>query len=101
MSMLIEPLGLTTPISAFNGGVIVSPDMTVVEQKVIPDGVVAPAIALLRARGLVVWVYRGGDWLVLGPGGPPGAQEASTGQFHPTNVGALDGVGGRAEMRGG
>ena len=43
MSMLIEPLGLTTPISAFNGGLIVRPDMSVVEQKVIAEAVLAPA----------------------------------------------------------
>src|SRR5262249_46305851 len=100
MSMLIEPLGLTTPISAFNGGLIVSPDMTVVEQKVIPDGVVAPAIALLRARGLVGWVYRGSDWLVLDREGPHGAQEASTVQFDPTIVETFDGVGDVAKIVG-
>jgi hypothetical protein len=27
MSMLVEPLGLSTPIAAFNGGLIVEPDM--------------------------------------------------------------------------
>jgi len=28
MSMLIEPLNLTTPIAAFNGGLMVNPDMS-------------------------------------------------------------------------
>ena len=32
MSMLVEPLELSTPIAAFNGGLIVEPDMTVIEQ---------------------------------------------------------------------
>ena len=32
MAMLVEPLGLTTPIAAFNGGMIVEPDLrTIVE----------------------------------------------------------------------
>ncbi len=37
MSMLIEPLQLTTPIAAFNGGVFIRPDMSVIEQQTIPD----------------------------------------------------------------
>jgi hydroxymethylpyrimidine pyrophosphatase-like HAD family hydrolase len=36
MSMLIEPLNLTTPIAAFNGGLLVNRDMSVVEQRVLP-----------------------------------------------------------------
>src|SRR2546430_3972686 len=49
MSMLIEPLGLSTPIAAFNGGVFVRPDMSVIEQRGLPgngtpagDGVLGP-----------------------------------------------------------
>jgi HAD superfamily hydrolase (TIGR01484 family) len=38
MSMLIEPLNLTTPIAAFNGGLIVNRDMSVIEQRVLPKG---------------------------------------------------------------
>ena len=37
MSMLVEPLQLTMPVAAFNGGVYVHPDMSVIEQQVIPD----------------------------------------------------------------
>jgi HAD superfamily hydrolase (TIGR01484 family) len=36
MSMLIEPLQLQTPIAAFNAGLFVNPDMSVIEQHVIP-----------------------------------------------------------------
>ena len=39
MSMLVQPLQLTMPIAAFNGGVYVHPDMSVIEQQVIPDDV--------------------------------------------------------------
>ena len=37
MSMLVEPLNLTTPIAAFNGGIVVNRDMSVIEQRVIPE----------------------------------------------------------------
>ena len=36
MSMLIEPLHITTPVAAFNGGLLVNPDMSVLEQREIP-----------------------------------------------------------------
>src|SRR3984957_19578340 len=37
MEMLIQPLDLQTPISAFNGGLIVNRDMTVIQQRVVPE----------------------------------------------------------------
>jgi Cof subfamily protein (haloacid dehalogenase superfamily) len=92
MAMLIEPLGLTTPISAFNGGVIVRPDMSVIEQKTIPQRLVAPAIELLLSHGLDAWLYSGADWLVRDPDAPHVDHEARTVQFAPTVVASFDGV---------
>src|SRR2546430_11261893 len=51
MSMLIEPLGLSTPIAAFNGGVFVRPDMSVIEQRGLPANVTPAGIQLLHAPG--------------------------------------------------
>jgi Cof subfamily protein (haloacid dehalogenase superfamily) len=84
MSMLIEPLQLTTPIAAFNGGVFVRPDMSVIEQQVIPGGVTPTVIELLGAGGLEVWVYRGADWFIRNPKAPHVAREAWTVKFDPT-----------------
>jgi Cof subfamily protein (haloacid dehalogenase superfamily) len=92
MSMLIEPLALTTPISAFNGGLIVRPDMSVLEQKTLPEAVVAPAIELLSAAGLDVWLYSGADWLVRDPKAPHVDRESSTVRFEPTVVQSFEGV---------
>jgi Cof subfamily protein (haloacid dehalogenase superfamily) len=92
MSMLIEPFALSTPISAFNGGLIVRPDMSVLEQKTIPEAVVAPAIELLSAAGLDVWLYSGADWLVRDPKAPHVDRESSTVRFAPTVVESFDGV---------
>jgi HAD superfamily hydrolase (TIGR01484 family) len=52
MSMLIEPLDLTTPIAAFNGGVLVNRDMSVIEQRVIPEELVVPVAKLNGSFGL-------------------------------------------------
>src|SRR5258708_590429 len=64
MSMLVGPLELRTPIAAFNGGLIVDPDMSVVEQRVLPQDLVVPILSLLTSFGLSVWSYRGADWYV-------------------------------------
>ncbi|MER7003785.1 Cof-type HAD-IIB family hydrolase [Dactylosporangium sp. NPDC000555] len=90
MSMLIQPLRLSTPIAAFNGGLFVNPDMSVIEQHVIPPQVVAPAIALLESFGLGVWLYRGADWFVRDLSGPHVDREAWTVRFPPTLVTGYD-----------
>jgi Cof subfamily protein (haloacid dehalogenase superfamily) len=92
MSMLVEPLALTTPISAFNGGLIVHPDMSVVEQRTIAQDVVPAAIELLGKQGLDVWLYSGADWLVRDAKAPHVDREASTVQFQPKVVKSFDGV---------
>jgi Cof subfamily protein (haloacid dehalogenase superfamily) len=86
MQMLIKPLALATPVSAFNGGVIVAPDMTVIEQKVIPTALIAPIVSRLDSSGLDVWIYRGADWFIRDPQAPHVAREASTVQFDPKVV---------------
>ena len=92
MSMLVEPLGLSSPIAAFNGGLIVEPDLSVVEDRVVPDDLVAPAVELLESFGLSSWLYRGSDWLVVDRDGPHVAHEAQTVQFEPTVVDSFDGL---------
>jgi Cof subfamily protein (haloacid dehalogenase superfamily) len=92
MQMLIEPLALSTPIAAFNGGLLVEPDMTVIEQKVIPEELVDPIVAKLRSGGVDVWLYRGADWFVRDPGAPHVAREAATVQFEATVVENFDGL---------
>src|SRR5689334_13592058 len=71
MSMLVEPLNITTPMSAFNGGLIAQPsDMSVIEQRTIADDVTPGVIALLEQQKLDVWLYRGANWYVRDPKAP-------------------------------
>ena len=83
MAMLVKPLSLQTPIAAFNGGLIVGPDMEVIEQRVIPQDLVVPIAELLGSYGMDVWVYRGADWYVPDPEGPHVAREAWTVKSQP------------------
>jgi hypothetical protein len=91
MAMLVEPLALTTPIAAFNGGLFVKPDMSVIQQQTL-DPAVAPAVVqTLAQRGLSVWVYSGSDWLVQDRHGPHVDHEEWTVKFAPTVVSSFDG----------
>jgi hypothetical protein len=90
MEMLVEPLALDTPLAAFNGGLFVNPDMTVIEQRVLPADEVPPTIDLMRSFGLDVWVYRGADWYVIDPKGPHVDREQWTVKFAPTVVPSFD-----------
>jgi hydroxymethylpyrimidine pyrophosphatase-like HAD family hydrolase len=86
MTMLIGPLGLRTPIAAFNGGVFVKPDMTIIEERVLPAEVARRAIEIIGRSGMDVWIYSGQDWLVRDLQAPHVAREQSTVRFAPTVV---------------
>jgi Cof subfamily protein (haloacid dehalogenase superfamily) len=92
MSMLIEPLNLTTPIAAFNGGILVNRDMSVIEQRVIPEDLVVPVAELNASFSLDTWVYRGADWYVPDPKGAHVARETATVRFEPKVMASLDGL---------
>lgn len=90
MDMLVDPLGLTTPIAAFNGGMFVDARMEVLDQRTVPDEAMRPLLGLLGSCGLDTWVYRGSEWLVSDPHAPHVAREAATVRFEPTVVGGFD-----------
>ncbi|HKT32527.1 MAG TPA: Cof-type HAD-IIB family hydrolase [Gammaproteobacteria bacterium] len=83
MAALVEPLHLELPIAAFNGGALVTPDMSVIERHVVPKSLVAPITELMGAFKLDVWTYRGTDWFVPDADGPHVKREAATVQFQP------------------
>jgi Cof subfamily protein (haloacid dehalogenase superfamily) len=90
MSMLVEPLEITLPMAAFNGGIIVGRDLTVIEQRVIPEELVPQIVELLTAASLDVWLYRGAQWYVRDRKAPHVDREAWTVKFEPTVVERFD-----------
>jgi len=96
MAMLIDPLRLTLPLAAFNGGVLIKPDLkTVVDQKFLPAGVPEKVIEAVENHGLDVWVYTDIDWFVRDANAPHVAREQWTVKFPPTVVKAFAGLLGR------
>src|ERR1700756_5398079 len=93
MAMLIDPLKLTQPLAAFNGGVLIKPDLkTVVDQKFLPAGVPEKVIEALEKHGLDVWLYTDTEWFVRDPNAPHVAREQWTVKFPPTVVKSFAGL---------
>jgi Cof subfamily protein (haloacid dehalogenase superfamily) len=86
MTMLIDPLGLRTPIAAFNGGVFVTPEMSVIAERVLPADVARRAVETISRNRMDVWIYSGRDWLVRDPQAPHVDREQWTVKFAPTVV---------------
>jgi len=70
MRMLVHPLEMHGPMAAFNGGIIVQPDMTIADELPIPADVAPAVIDVIRAHGLYPWIYRGTEWYVTDPDAP-------------------------------
>jgi Cof subfamily protein (haloacid dehalogenase superfamily) len=96
MRMLVSPLEMRGPLAAFNGGIIVRPDMTVLDEREVAADVAPAVIAVIRAQGLYAWIYRGTEWYVTDPHAPHIARESGTVQFQPTVVPSYDGLLDRA-----
>jgi Cof subfamily protein (haloacid dehalogenase superfamily) len=83
MKMLIDPLGLTEPLAAFNGGVFVHPDLSVMSQSFLSRDIAARVITAIERHGLDCWVYTDRDWLVRKTEAPHVAREQWTVKFPP------------------
>ena len=83
MAMLFEPLALETPVAGFNGGTLVSPDLTVLETHRLDPRVARRAVAMILDQGLDVWVYTPDAWIIRNAEGAHVEREAWTVAFAP------------------
>jgi Cof subfamily protein (haloacid dehalogenase superfamily) len=86
MQMFVQPLKLTTPLAAFNGGCFVRPDLSVIEQHTLSRDLVDPILKIIEAHQLDAWIYRGNDWFVRRRQAPHVDREQWTVRFAPTIV---------------
>ncbi|MGX7704741.1 Cof-type HAD-IIB family hydrolase [Methylobacterium sp. Gmos1] len=83
---LIAPLGLTLPMGAFNGSTVVRPDLSLVDETLIPEDAARTAASRLSAAGVDLWVFSEGAWLLTDPDGPYTDLERRTLQADPRVV---------------
>jgi Cof subfamily protein (haloacid dehalogenase superfamily) len=86
---LVEPLGMTVPMAAFNGGAIVMPDMRVVDERTVHPGLAPSIVSALRGHGLDVWVFHTTGWYLTDEDAPHARREAGAVHFAPVVVSDL------------
>lgn len=86
LGMLLRPLGITTPVCGFNGGVIATRDLTVITEHLLSPEVARCAVSLLDTHDVQVWVFSGQNWLVRDCDEPYVRFEEHTVGFQPTLV---------------
>jgi Cof subfamily protein (haloacid dehalogenase superfamily) len=69
MGFLIEPLGITLPIGAFNGSSIVDAQLKPIEQHLIAPAVAQRSIDVLNEFGVDIWLFTNDRWLTRNPDG--------------------------------
>ncbi|MGO8917034.1 MAG: Cof-type HAD-IIB family hydrolase [Stellaceae bacterium] len=90
LRMLVEPLDLRLPMGAYNGGALVTPDLIVLEQRLLPPSAAREAITVLRSFAVDIWAFVGDRWLVENPRGAYVEREERTIHVRPTVVERLD-----------
>ncbi|AWB21943.1 HAD family phosphatase [Methylobacterium currus] len=83
---LVAPLGLSLPMGAFNGSTVVRPDLTPIDETLIPEDAARHAAARLATDGIDLWVFADGAWLLTDPDGPYTDLERRTLQADPCVV---------------
>lgn len=89
LHMMIDPLQLRLPFGGYNAGGIVEPDLTVVEQKLIPPDAVKEAVGAFQAQGIDCWLFTGNEWRIVNPDGAHVEHETRTIETRPTVVSAF------------
>jgi Cof subfamily protein (haloacid dehalogenase superfamily) len=93
---LADALAITAPMAAFNGGVLLTPNMSPIVEHVLPAIIARYAVDELTSRGVDVWVFSGEDWYAANGASPYVAREARALQFDPIIVRDFDAVLARA-----
>jgi Cof subfamily protein (haloacid dehalogenase superfamily) len=92
MKMLIDGLQLVDPVTAFNGGLFLNPDLSVIRENLLPPKAVQPVIDILSKNKHDVWIYRDKEWYVPSRHGPHVDREEWTVKFPPTVVSSFEGL---------
>jgi len=90
MKMVVDALDLSEPISAFNGGVVINVDYSVIARHCVSSDLAAEVIRLIGEHGLDVWLYSDTEWYVRDSNAPHVAREQWTVKFPPTVVSDFD-----------
>lgn len=96
MRWISDQLGLLGLLAGFNGGTVMQPDGTVVDQHAVPEGAARIALDLFARRGVSPWLFTSDEWLALDPNGPHVDHERHTVRFDERIVASFEPYMGQA-----
>ena len=67
MRFLVEPLRITLPFGSFNGSSISDPQMSPIEQHLIPAAVAQRSLDMLNEFGVDIWLFTHDKWMTNNP----------------------------------
>jgi Cof subfamily protein (haloacid dehalogenase superfamily) len=86
MKHLIGPLKISEPIAAFNGGMVVRPDLSVIDERLVPEEGARKSIEIIKQFGLHPWLWTAEEWYVLDRTAPHVEREQHTVNFLSTHT---------------
>lgn len=86
LAMLVDPLGIDTPLCGFNGGLILSPDMRPIEGAALAPEAARRTLEFLQRNRIETWLFDQWNWYVTDPGTAFCKRERHTVAFEPTVV---------------
>ena len=87
---LRDALRLTAPLGAFNGGVIINPDLSIIERSLVPEDDAAIALAAFAEFKIDGWLFSPERWYVTDAGGALVPKEKQTIRSEPEIVASFD-----------
>jgi len=87
---LSEQLGLKLPVGAYNGGMVVAPDLAVLEQRLIRPDAALKALAIFRSFAVDAWIFTADGWSTQNRQGAYVARETRTIEVQPTIIARLE-----------
>lgn len=90
LTTMRDALQITLPFGGYNGGSIVEPDLTVIEQVCIPPATAKRAVDIFHENGVSTWVFVGNEWVILDRQGDHVDHEIHTIDAPPTVVSAYE-----------
>ena len=87
---LRDALRLSAPIGAFNGGLILHPDYSVIEEVLVPTAAVRLSLETFAAFGLDAWLFTKDRWYVLDANGAYVPKERMTIAHEPSVVDSFE-----------
>lgn len=92
IKMIADQLDITAPLCAFNGGMFLRPNFSIIEQNILENAISKQVVEIIIAHSLDIWLYRGNDWFVQQQHSPYIDRQVWTVKFLPTVVSSFHGL---------